>query len=450
MPPRSEAPPVTGAHDPATGSDAPAAPVEEGGALVHSSLHIMLATVLTGGLGYVFWALAAHRWAAGEVGVGNAAVSLATALSLVVHLGPAALTIERLPRHEGTDGWGARLWTALGLTGAVSAVVAAVAVAVGHGTDAVGPAVDTVVGTVAFVVGCAAWSVMNVLMYTFVSLRRSQLLSTQNVAISLLKLGMLGGLALTAFGGPRSILVAWAASATLGCVATLVWQLPRAGFSPGRPRFVRPGLSGLRSAAGHHLTSAGGVLTPYVLPTLVAALLTPVDNAYFALTWLMGSLFFIVAPAVSSALFAEGARGADLPVATRKAARLIGILLVGPAVLMLVGGRFALSVIGEDYAREGYLLLVVLVVATLPDAVNNIAVGVYRATGRLARSATLNLGMALVTIAGTVVLAPRVGIVGVGYAWALAQTLGMLASLRDVVRVLRAPASGPVAAQEVS
>ena len=410
-------------------------------ALVHSSLHIMLATVLTSGLGYVFWVLAAHRWAAGEVGVGNAAVSLATALSLVVHLGPAALMIERLPQHEGTDGWGARLWTALVLSGGASAALAAVAVVVGRSTDAVGPAVDSVAGGLALVVGCAAWSVMNVLMYTFVSLRRSELLSLQNVAISLLKLAMLGGLALTAFGGPRAILVAWAASATAGCAATLLWQLPRAGFGPGRPRFVRPGLSGLRSAAGHHLTSAGGVLTPYLLPLLVAALLTPADNAFFALTWLMGSLFFIVAPAVASALFAEGARGADLPAATRKAAKLIAALLVVPAVGSVVLGRFVLGIIGADYAREGYLLLVVLVVATLPDAVNNLAVGIYRATGRLARSATLNLGMAAVTLAGTAVLAPRVGIVGVGLAWGAAQLLGTLASARDVLVVLRRPAA---------
>jgi O-antigen/teichoic acid export membrane protein len=293
-------------------------------------------------------------------------------------------------------------------------------------------------GAVAFVVGCAAWSVMNVLMYTFVSLRRSELLSLQNVAISLFKLAMLGGLALAVLGGPVSILLAWAGSATVGCVVTLAWQLPRAGVSPGRPRFVRPGLSGLRSAAGHHLTSAGGVLTPYLLPPLVAALLSPADNAYFALTWLMGSLFFIVAPAVSAALFAEGVRGSDLPATTRRAARLVALLLVGPAVGMVVAGRFVLSVIGEDYAREGYLLLVVLVVAALPDAVNNLAVGIYRATGRLARSATLNLAMAAVTLVGTVVLAPRAGIVGVGYAWGAAQLLGVLASGRDVVAVLRA------------
>ena len=54
----------------------------------------------------------------------------------------------------------------------------------------------------------------------------------------------------------------------------------------------------MRHLLGQHLTSAGGPLTPLVLPVLVVIRLGVTANAYFYITWMMGAAFFMVSPSV--------------------------------------------------------------------------------------------------------------------------------------------------------
>jgi O-antigen/teichoic acid export membrane protein len=412
--------------------------------LLRGSLYLMIGTVLTGGLGFVFWTLAARTNSATDVGLAASAVAAATAISLAVHLGPAALLIERLPRHEGTPRWGQLIWTTTLGTTVISAVLAAGALVLLDGSAAMGELTLTSAGGLLTVAGCAAWSGSNVLLYAFVGARRSDQTAASQALISVLKLVLLAALALTALDGVTALVSAWSLSAVLGMTVALGWQVHRVGQRLGRPRFVRPTSAASRSMVGHHLTSAGGVLTPYLLPPLVAATLSAADNAYFYLTWMLGSLFFMVSPSISASLFAEGVRNpAGLPAAVRSTARLITLLLAGPVVITLVFGHLILSVFGADYAREGYLLLVLLVLSTAPDAVTNVAIGLFRATGELWRSTVLNIGMAVVTLVASAVLMPRMGIEGVGVAWLGAQVLGTIWVLPRLRTLLREAAATP-------
>jgi O-antigen/teichoic acid export membrane protein len=420
--------------------------------LVRNSLLLMLGTVLTAGLGFGFWTLAARAYPAEQVGAAAAAVAAATAISLLVHLGPAAALIERLPRHQGTEAWGRRVWTVTIGTSVLSALLAAAVVAVAGDSPALGGAAGSGVDAVLVVLGCAAWSGSNVLFYAFVAARRSDRTALLQAVVSVLKLVLLmlfwagvgGALLGGAGGGQRALLAAWSLSAVVGTAVGLAREFRRAGLPLGPPRLVLPGRGAWRSVVGHHLTSVGAVLTPYLLPPLVAVLVSATDNAYFYLTWMLGSLFFMVSPSVAASLFAEGVHApAEIGAAVRRTARLIALLLVGPVLVALAGGRLVLGVFGADYARNGYLLLVLLVVSTVPDAVTNIAVGLFRATGRLGRSTVLNTGMAAVTLVGSALLTPVLGIDGVGVAWLLAQTAGALWVLPALLAVLRAGSPAP-------
>ena len=407
-------------------------------ALFHGSFHLMLATVVTGALGYLYWTLAARGYTANVVGLAAGAVTAATAISLAVHLGPAALLVERLPTHEGTDGWGRRIWTAAIGTGALSAVLAALALLVAGRSPMLGGAGHSVTGWISFVVGCAAWSFSNMLAKAFFAARKAGQTSRLNGTISLIKLLLLGALLTSAVNGVDVMIGAWAASAVVGSALAALWQARRVGLPLGRPRLLWPTPSAWRSALGHHLTSVGGALTPYLLPPLVAVLLSPVDNAYFYLTWMLGGLFFMVSPAVAFAVFAEGIRDPQaLAGMLRRSVRIIALLLVVPVLVCLAGGHWILGVFGADYASHGYGLLVLLLVSTVPDAITNLAVGAYRVTGQLGRSTGVNLGMAALTLIGTLLLARPLGVAGVGWAWLIAQTVGSLWVLRSLLRITR-------------
>jgi len=422
--------------------------------LVRNSLYLMASTVVTAGMGYVFWVIAAHAFTSQEVGIGSAVISLCSTAALLTYLGSSALLIERLPAREYTSEWTTILVRVCLITAGVTAAAIAAAVPVLLTWHDYRLFFGTPLPILVAVVGAAAWTLVNLLGAAFIAARRAgRLLSTQTL-VSTAKVFFV--LPLAAAGvGATGLVEAWAASAVLGAFVAVVWFVPkmglghRRGFHPRRraaarsdfwprrhlrPRHRRalapPTAGSARHLLGQHLTSAGGALTPLILPVLVVIRLGVTQNAYFYITWMMGAAFFMVSPSVAQVVFAEGVRAhSDLRGVVVKALRVIAVLLIPAMVVMAVGGKFILGLFGPSYAAVGYGLLILLAISALPDAVSNVAVVVFRVTQRLGYSTALNLGILVMTLVGAWVLMPRLGIAGVGVAWLGAQTIGAIASL---------------------
>ena len=98
--------------------------------LVRNSLYLMASAVATAGLGYLFWALAAHAFTSQEVGIGSAIISLCSTAALLTYLGSSAMLIERLPASEYTSEWTAILVRVCLVTAGVTAVAVAAIVPV--------------------------------------------------------------------------------------------------------------------------------------------------------------------------------------------------------------------------------------------------------------------------------------------------------------------------------
>jgi O-antigen/teichoic acid export membrane protein len=433
--------------------------------LVRNSLYLMTSTVVTAGLGYVFWILAAHVFTSQEVGIGSAIISLCSTAALLTYLGSSALLIERLPASERSSEWTIVLVRVCLITAAVTAVATSAVVAALMASQYYHAFFGGAPPVLVAVVGAATWTLVNLLGAAFIAARRAgRLLSIQTI-ISVAKLLFVVPLA-AAGAGAAGLVEAWASSALLGVAVGCAWLIPRMrlGRRPSRrqhrrapvapelrshqyrhPRHRRnpalPSADSLRHLLGQHLTSVGSAVTPLVLPVLVVLRLGVTQNAYFYITWMMGSAFFMVSPSVAQAVFAEGVRAhSDLSGIVVKALRVITVLLAPAMAVMIVGGRFILKLFGPSYAAAGYGLLILLAISALPDAVSNVAVVVCRVTNRLLYSSVLNLGILVMTIAGAWVLMPPFGIVGVGAAWLMAQTIGAVASLPVYGRI-HAPTS---------
>jgi O-antigen/teichoic acid export membrane protein len=421
--------------------------------LVRNSLYLMLSTVVTSGLGYIFWIIAAHVFTRQQVGIGSAVISLCSTAALLTYLGSSAMLIERLPAREGSSQWTAILLRVCLITAAVTAVGTAAAVPLLLTSKNYSLFFSAAPPIFVAVVGAAVWTVVNLLGASFIASRRAgRLLSIQTV-VSVTK--VLFVLPLAAAGaGAMGLVEAWVASAALGVCAGAVWLVPRMelgrrpGFRPrrraeappefrsrryARPRhrrgLVPPSADSVRHWIGQHLTSAGGILIPLLLPVLVVLRLGVTQNAYFYVTEMMGAAFFMVSPSVASAVFAEGVRAhSHLERLVSKSLRIIAVLLAPAVVVMVVAGRFILGLFGASYAAAGYGLLILLALSALPDAVSNVAVVVCRVTRRLEYSSALNIAILVMTLAGSWVLMPPLGIAGVGLAWLAAQTVGAIAS----------------------
>lgn len=278
--------------------------------LTVNSLGIMATTVVNAGLGYGYWTLAARIMPSAEVGLGSAATSALVIISLVVHLGAGVGLIARLPQRGTAEQWRLTVVATLAATTGGTLLVAAVAeLPLGLLVAPLGPLTRDPWFALWFVLGAAGWTGSGVLDYLFIAERRAGLMLVRNAATAVAKLG---GLAVVAVAAPRTgamgLLLTWSLSGLLGTGAGLV--LCHRRVRPlGRVPLRAAGAELLllaRPALGHHAISVAGLVPTYLLPVAVTARLGAGANAAFFITWMIGSAIFMISPAVSSALLAEG------------------------------------------------------------------------------------------------------------------------------------------------
>jgi O-antigen/teichoic acid export membrane protein len=273
--------------------------------------------------------------------------------------------------------------------------------------------------------------------YAFLAERSAGIMLVRNSVVAFGKVLIL--LVLTLLGGATALtmLGAWAAAAVVGLGLGIGLLVRRVGLlRPPRPSALAHSARGLRThLAGQQLIGMGSALLPYVLSVLVTVRLSSSDNAYFYTTWMMAGIFLIIAPAVSLSLFAEGMHNPhDLHAKARSALAIIGAILVPGAMAILATGGLILSVFGSAYAHHAVGLLQLVLLASFPDAINNVYISVLRVRGRLFAAAGLNLGMGIGTVSLSWALLPMLGISAVGWAFLAMQLSGCLFVILDLLR----------------
>jgi O-antigen/teichoic acid export membrane protein len=390
----------------------------------------MSTTVVASALGAAYWVLAARLYPPHVVGLAAALLSAMGLASTLSTLGIQGTIVQRLPRRLSGPEWSATLAAAVVAATAAALLGACLLV---MGLSVAGRRFEIIRDDHAYAAllaaGVAATTVSTVLDYAFVAERASGRMLLRTGTFSLVKVPLVVIAATTASVSALGILLSWVVAAFVGLSVSIVLLggLGRGSRSRPQPRAIAREMRAMVPVLpAQHAITVAAALPMFVLPLLVAAELSPTDNAHFYTTWMVGSVFFIVSPAISWSLFAEGRRKSpDLRCLVRDAARL-NALLLGPLVLVfLLGGRFALSIFGPEYAEhDTVLLLAILVLSAIPDAITNIFVAVMRARATLRPAVSLNVAMAVEAIALAWILIPPMGIVGAGFAWLVAQVTG--------------------------
>ena len=147
-----------------------------------------------------------------------------------------------------------------------------------------------------------------------------------------------------------------------------------------------------------------GQLPVLVLPILASALFPPAQVGYATIALMISAPFSAVSASVSNALLAHCAdRPERLRTEARRAVRLIGALLLPPVVITCLLASKVLGLFGADYAHYS-TLLVLLLVATLPNALTDLAVAILRVQRRLVAVAAITVTGSAITIGGALLL----------------------------------------------
>lgn len=409
--------------------------------LVRNSVYVMATTVVTSLLGYAYWVVAARSYPVEAVGAGAAIVATMSLIAVLADLGAGTALVQVLPTRRTPADW-SRSFNAMVVGSACAAMAAGVAVVV------ILPRYSARLSIVAgsdrhvllFVLGISFMTLAMLVDGAYLSARDGALVLARNTVFSIAKLTFLSITALYS-SSSLGILTSWTAGAGVAAIVGLAFVKARVAPSwtlsfDGISREMR---ALVPSLAGHHFINLGGMGPMFLFPIIVTARLGATENAYFYVTWMIGGIFFLVSPAVSAALFAEGANSpARLSADVRSTAAIIAVVLTGPVLLCIFRGHVILGLFGADYASHGRTLLLILALSAVPDAVTNIYVAVLRVQNRLRAAAALNLSMGGVALVLTWVLIPSFGIEAAGVGWLLAQLAGAAIAafaLRSTTRV---------------
>ncbi|CAN5582079.1 hypothetical protein BH24ACT5_BH24ACT5_11200 [soil metagenome] len=387
---------------------------------------------ITSVLGVAFWSRAAHTYSSDAVGLAAAAISSMTLVSGACSLGLYPVLVRYLP-IAGTAT--RKLVTAsYALTATLSLVVGAVA-AMTSATWA--PKLSFLSSTpwlVAFSIATAGTTIFALQDGVLTGLRSTHWIPIENALFALCKLGVL-------FVVPSiAPFIAWNVPILPAIFLVNIFIFRRV-IPHNRSVGMLARRTVFKMAAANYGGSLFGLVSTLYLPVLVANLTTATEAAYFYLPWLVSASLQLVALNMMTSLTVEAA--IDMPKLTRLASQALtqSFRLVLPLVgVLLFAAPYVLLIFGDNYADAGTTFLRWLAIGAIPNIIVSLGVSVARITDRSRAVVAAQAGHAAAVIAVSAVLLSRIGIVAVGIAWTMSQTMlagVMLATiLRPLVRSL--------------
>lgn len=397
-------------------------------------------TVVTSGLGFVYWWLAARQFPAEIVGFASAAISAMSLIGTIGIVGLGTLLIGELPRDPARRG--PLITTALLVAGLLSALLGVVFALIAPVISAeFQPLTGGASNVALFVLGVVLTAVTLVLDQALIGLLRASLQLWRNAIFAVVKLVALLPLSW------------WLSDATgLGIYTTwtignLLSLLGLAGIVVAlrlRLRVHRPAWSLLRdlpgAALGHHALNLALQLPGFALPIIVTGLLSAALNASFYMAWLMLHLVFAIPYTLTTVLYAVGVadRGAFAQKMRLTLSLATTIGLVSNIILWL-GADLIMGVFGPSYAADAAWTLRIMGLGVFPLIVKDHYVAVQRIHNRIPATAALVTLGSLLELGLAALGTQFSGLYGLSIGFVIALYIEGLYMARSVYQAASAP-----------
>lgn len=393
--------------------------------LLLNSLALILARVMSSGLGFFTWLLVARLYAQSEVGLASGIVSAMMLCVQVALLGIGSAFIKLYPRYQ--DRLGDLLHTSFSVVTAASLIgVGAfllVASAAFHELSLVGSSPSYML--VFF--GLTLFGTLNVLMDNVsIVLRRGHQVLVRNTLFGVLTI--LGAAAMPLLFDAKSsmsILLAWVLGGLAACLLGVVQLWLSVSGYVYMPRLDRDIADRLfRIGMPNYALTITERAPAWIMPIVVTELLSPTDNAHWYTVWMMAWVVLIIPISVGQNLFAEASRHPEtLEKTVRQSVR--SSLTIGSIAMFgaIIGAPLVLSLLGSDYAHAGTAPLRILALSVWPITFIQVYYAVCRALHRLGEASLVGLLNAGVSTAAAAAAGVAYGLTGMAAAWLVMQFL---------------------------
>jgi O-antigen/teichoic acid export membrane protein len=405
--------------------------------LFRNSAFLLLATVELAAGGFLFWQMVAHLFPAAEVGRASALISASVLIGSCALLGMHNAVIRYLHTWEDDA---ATVDTALTtvLVAATAGALAFVAVAPAVAPELAG-LLRHPLNAALFVLLTSGYAVNMVGDNVFVAARRSGFVLGRNTVVVVLRLLLpLACLGLGALG----IFTAYQ-GAMVAALVVYLFALRRVLGLPSRLRLRWDRLAAMwRYSAWNYLATVILMLPALLMPILVAERVDPASAAYYYVAALLAGTLAFVPQATSRSFFAEAERDRTrMRASLGRVVRLTVAVELPMLLALLLGGHFALSLFGRQYATA-YPLLVVLAVTQALTSIGYVGSTVLMVLGRLRLLCALSAVASAAALLGAYLLVGR-GLIWAGWSLLIGEVILAAIYLLLIRSVLAA--SGPPA-----
>lgn len=393
-------------------------------ALYRGSLTLLINTVATAAIGFVFWALAAHIYPASMVGIFSGVTSGVALLATIAALGLPISMIRHVVSVENPRELVVVAVTAIATVGTTLCLVTVVAL---------GPHLPStlhlqqrgrMVLLVTVLVGFTA--VSGTIDAGLVATRSSHVVLIKNLIGSVIKVA---GLLLLVGFRSSGLLISYGLGLVLATILSGVALYCRLG----RGRFGFRSFLRLRSylsfTSSSYLATIMGILPLTVVPLEVLAVRGAVETAQFAVAFLIVGFLNLIPSTIAQVLFAETSRkGVLLGKQLRKALRGVYGLLLPALIVTVAGAPLLLRLFGAAYATAATGCLRVLALSTLFTGGTYLVDSLLIARDRTAAYVFMNGANAALVLGGVGILLPR-GLTFAACGWALGQGVSLVLGL---------------------
>jgi O-antigen/teichoic acid export membrane protein len=406
--------------------------------ILFNTSSLIATTLVTSGLGFAYWWVAARFYSPEAVGLASAATSAMMLLATFFLLGQGTLLLTELPRNKGLEG---SLISASTLVVGISSLMAGILFAllapyISPQLAALGTAPQSIL---LFAVGASLTGITMLLDQAVIGLLQGGIQLWRNTAFSLAKLILVVVAArYLAQTSGMSIYTTWAIGNTISLFPIVVFLIRKKKWSlkyyiPQWNMMRRLGMASIQ----HHSLNLILQAPSQLLPLLVTILLSAKMNAWFYIASMIANFVFALSFSLTTVLHAANA--AQVTTLTQKTRLTVGLAVLSSLVIgavLVVGAGPILVFFGPSYADNAAPCLRILMLASLPLIIKNHYIAIYRIRDTVAQ-AIVPIALGSLFELGLATYGAHIGqLVGLSLGWVIALLIEALFMIPTVATVL--------------
>jgi O-antigen/teichoic acid export membrane protein len=385
--------------------------------LYRNSIFIMLSTIVSSGVGFIFWKINTGLFPPSQIGIATTIIAGCQLLTNLSLLGINQSIIRFLPQSKMKS----RLISSSIITVGIAAVLAATTYVL------ILPLISPALAFIHYNAGVALafiilTTISGINIFTdsiFIALKKAGYILTESIFMGISRLILPF---ILIWMGAFGIFTAFIGSMIASLIVTIV-GLAKNGVNFDLIYDKVEMQTIWKFSSSNYIAALFGSSIPLLLPTLITNILTPADAAFYYIALMISNVIAIIPLSTSNALYAELTHDiTNLYHLLLKSLQAIFSMMLPIIISLIIFAKPILSLFGKEYSESAVSLLIMLVLSTIPLAIRNITCCCLRVFGAMKEFIIIEVITAVSIIGLSVVLMKEMGIVGIGFAWLITYT----------------------------